>query len=114
MKQKDRCEMGLFDLFKRIDINEGLNQFKQTDGAKLIDVREKDEYKQGHIPNSINIPLSNLSIIEKEIKDKHIPLFIYCLSGSRSGEATRMLVKMGYEVVNNIGGINGYTGKIDY
>ena len=106
--------MGLFDLFRRKDINEGLNQFKSTEGAILIDVREKDEYRSGHIPNSKNIPLSSLQMIEKEIKNKQTPLFIYCLSGSRSAQATMMLVRMGYEVVNDIGGINGYTGKIEY
>lgn len=106
--------MGLFDLFKRTDINEGLSQYKSTPKAVLIDVREVDEYKLGHIPNSKNIPLSNIRKIENEVKDKSIPLFVYCLSGSRSGEATRMLVKMGYQAVTNIGGINGYKGKIEY
>ena len=109
-----KIDMGIFDLFRRKDINEGLVQFKNTKGAILVDVREKDEYRSGHIPGSKNIPLSTLNIIEKQVKDKKTPLYIYCLSGSRSAQATRMLVKMGYEIVNDIGGISGYTGKIEY
>ncbi len=61
--------MGIFDLFRRKDINEGLVQFKNTNGAILVDVREKDEYRSGHIPGSKNIPLSTLSIIEKQVKE---------------------------------------------
>ena len=40
--------MGLLDALKRKDINEGIERFRKTEGAVLLDVREKDEYVQGH------------------------------------------------------------------
>ena len=55
--------MGLFDIFRPVDINEELKNMKTIPGAVLLDVREEDEYKEEHIPNSVNIPLSNLEQI---------------------------------------------------
>ena len=49
--------MGLFDFFKQNDINHGIEQFKNSKGAILVDVRTPEEYSEGHIPKSVNIPL---------------------------------------------------------
>ena len=68
--------MGFFDFFKSIDINSGLEQYRNTDGAVLVDVRTEEEYAEGHIPSSINIPLSNLNSISYKIEDKDTPLFV--------------------------------------
>ena len=105
--------MGFFDRFRAPDINAGVQQFKSTPHAMLVDVREADEYAQGRIPGSINIPLSRLRDIESEIDDYDTPLFVYCLSGGRSARATAALVSMGYTAVNNIGGISAYNGKVE-
>jgi len=104
--------MGFLDFFHRPDINQGVRMFEDTKSAVLLDVREKDEYSQGHIPGSKNLPLSEITSASNVIKDKNTPLFVYCLSGGRSSQATAMLVRMGYIAVNNIGGISGYTGKV--
>ncbi len=104
--------MGIFDLFKREDINEGIQAFKEEDKAMLIDVREVDEFRQGHIPNAKNVPLSTSGDIEKVVKDKDMPLYVYCLSGSRSRTACMQFRKMGYTNVRNIGGIGNYKGSI--
>ena len=42
--------MGIFSFFKSIDINQGINEYKNTPGAVLVDVRTTQEYKEGHIP----------------------------------------------------------------
>ena len=105
--------MGLFSLFKRYDINQGVEEYQHTQDALLIDVRERDEYKEGHIPDSINIPLSVFNqMVFKKIKNKEKPLYIYCLSGGRSQRACFYLKKNGYSHVKNIGGISKYKGKI--
>ena len=104
--------MGFFDFFRGPNINEGVNQFKDTPGAMLIDVRESNEYKQGHIPGSKNIPLSEFNRIKSVIRDKNTPVFVYCLSGGRSSQATSEMVRMGYSAVTNIGGISGYSGNL--
>ena len=105
--------MGIFDFFRGPDINQGVNMYKDTENAVLIDVREKDEYAEGHIPGSINIPLSQINLIRNRIPKKDTPLFIYCLSGGRSANATSLITGMGYNVVNNIGGISSYSGALE-
>ena len=105
--------MGIFDFFRGPDINQGVRMFQEAKGAVLLDVREPDEYAQGHIPQSKNVPLSVISQVGKVAPDKTTPLYVYCLSGGRSSQATAMLVRMGYTAVTNIGGISGYSGKVE-
>ena len=100
--------MGLFDIFRSVDINEELKNMKTIPGAVLLDVREKDEYEEEHIPNSVNIPLSNLEQIEDMHYTKDTPLFVYCHSGRRSGAAVLRLRELGYTNAKNIGGIIHY------
>lgn len=105
--------MGIFDLFKTRDINEGVEEYKNTEGAVLIDVREADEFRSGHIPGAKNIPLSTIGNAESLLPDKEKTLFLYCLSGGRSGQACSYLKGKGYTDVKNIGGIGSYSGEIE-
>lgn len=105
--------MSLLSMFQKIDINEGINRYQNTNNAFLVDVRTKEEYKSGHIKGSLNIPLQNIERITQYIKDLNTPIFIYCLSGSRSRQAQTILKKMGYTNITNIGGINRYHGQIE-
>ncbi|MDM8203697.1 rhodanese-like domain-containing protein [Faecalicoccus acidiformans] len=104
--------MGLISML-RIDIDAGVEVYQMTKNAVLIDVRTKEEYDQGHIPNSSNLPLSELDQILKEVPDKNTPLFVYCQSGSRSARAVKLMKKAGYSDVTNIGGILYYHGPIE-
>ena len=105
--------MGLSDLFKRPDIQQGVSESGAVPGAVLVDVRTPQEYRQGHIPGSRNFPLGETDELEKQVPDRETPLFVYCLSGSRSGRAAGVLRRMGYKTVINIGGISGYRGKVE-
>lgn len=105
--------MGIFDFFKRVDINIGVREFQQTKDAVLLDVRTPGEYREGHIPGSKNLDVSSIRSADSVIRDKQTPLFVYCYSGSRSAQATSALKAMGYTNVNNIGGISGWRGKIE-
>lgn len=49
--------MGFFDFFKQSNINQGIEEYKMTAGAVLLDVRTPQEYQEGHIPESKNVPL---------------------------------------------------------
>ena len=104
--------MGLFDLFAKSDINKGVEDFKNTPNAVLLDVRSKEEYKGGHIPGSKNLPLNNITGIKNVVPDKNTPIYTYCLSGARSSRAASYLQSLGYKSVFNIGGISVYRGEI--
>ena len=71
--------MGFFDLFKQSNISQGIEEYKRTDDAVLLDVRTPQEYQEGHIPESKNVPLQQLDNIASVAKNKDIPLFVYCL-----------------------------------
>jgi|LSQX01.3.fsa_nt_gb rhodanese-related sulfurtransferase len=105
--------MGFFDFFRKSDINQGVKDFQNTDGAVLLDVRTTEEYSKGHIPESKNIPLHIISTVEFEVGNKDTPLFLYCRSGGRSGQAASQLKDMGYTNVKNIGGIMSYSGEVE-
>lgn len=105
--------MGLFSLFAGTDINKGVEEWQATENAVLLDVRSASEYQQGHIPGSINIPLDSINRVLKKYPQKDTLLFVYCLSGGRSGRAVSFLKHEGYTNVKNIGGINSYTGKVE-
>lgn len=101
----------MFNFLKMPDINKGVAEFEETDGAVLLDVRSKAEYKEGHVPNSKNIALEKMDAANSIIKDKSTPIFVYCLSGSRSNMAVKALKNMGFTDAKNIGGISTYTGR---
>ena len=103
--------MGLLDRWKQPDIDRGLEQFAQTPGAVLLDVRTPQEFAQGSIPGSRNLPLQELRAAP-ELISTDTPLFVYCLSGARSRQAAALLQRMGYSSVVNLGGICNYHGKV--
>ena len=105
--------MRFSDFLKGPYINQGVNEYSTTDGAVLLDVRTPDEYRQGHIPGSKNIPLQSIDKVADMIDNKATPIFVHCLSGARSRQAAAVLQQMGYSDVKNIGGISAYTGKVE-
>jgi rhodanese-related sulfurtransferase len=74
-----------------------------AEGAVIIDVRTKGEYASGHLKNSINIPLDQLSNKMGKL-DASKPVITCCASGMRSGSAKRILKANGFEEVVNGGG----------
>ena len=105
--------MGFLDFLKQPDINKGVADFRNAEGAILVDVRTPQEYREGHIPGSKNVPLQKLDKISSVADNKNIPLFVYCYSGGRSRQAASLLQNMGYHNVQNIGGITAYSGKVE-
>ena len=105
--------MGFFDFLRQPDVNQGVNDYKNTTGAVLLDVRTPQEYSEGHIPGSKNVPLQTLDKVSSVVENKDTELFVYCYSGARSRQAAAALGQMGYTKVNNIGGISSYRGKVE-
>ena len=85
--------MGLFDLFaRRPALSEGLEQYRNTSGAVLLD-----------------LPLDRLDTIAEPAGS---PLFVYCRSGARSAQAKARLARAGYSVTD-LGGLLGYRGPLE-
>ena len=80
----------------------------------IVDVRTPDEYKEGHIPNAINIPNETINeAVYNKLKDKNQLILIYCRSGSRSRQAAYKMQKLGYTNLVDFGGIMNWKGKIE-
>lgn len=95
--------------FKQINIDLVRKLVKNK--AVIIDVREKDEYSNGHIKNAVNIPLSELRKRTNEIP-KDEPVYVHCRTGQRSYNAVVALQNLGFNNVYNITG--GFLGLSFY
>lgn len=86
--------------YKLLDATEFSNILKETPDATLIDVRTAEEYKEGHIANSINAPVQSETFNELlSTLDKSKPVFVYCLSGGRSSSAASILQEHGFKEI---------------
>lgn len=52
--------MGIFDFLRHPDINQGIRDYSQATNAVLLDVRTPQEYREGHVPGSRNLPLQSI------------------------------------------------------
>ncbi len=82
------------------------NRFlQQNRAARLVDVRERNEWEEGYIPGATHIPRGFLeSRIEEAIPDKETPVVLYCAGGVRSAFAAKTLQEMGYQDVISVTG----------
>lgn len=72
--------------------------------ALVVDVRSPGEFKSGHLPGALNIPLGRLSDdLVRCVPDRQRILLLHCLSGARSGMAKRQAKNLGYLNVFNLG-----------
>ncbi len=106
--------MGIFSMFgSGKDMKAKVDEAK-SNGASIIDVRERGEYAGGHIPGAKNVPLSVFqSSFAKTCPDKNAPVALYCASGARSSRAASAAKSMGYTNVTNLGGIMNYNGPLE-
>ena len=100
---------------EEISTVEARERLESSDGSIFVDVREPDEWDEGHIPGAIYTGRGRLEQrIEGLVPDKSRPLVVYCSAGSRSAFAAKALEELGYDdVVNLAGGFsdwkrNGY------
>ena len=111
----------LLALFIRNEMNRGgasvntqeLVQLVNAQDAVVLDVRDKTEFDQGHIVDSINIPFANLDSRADELdKYKDKPLIVACKMGQHSGTAGTILKKKGFAQVSRLkGGMAEWRGQ---
>jgi sulfur-carrier protein adenylyltransferase/sulfurtransferase len=79
-----------------------------TEAPLVLDVREQDEWDEGHIPGAVHVPRGHLeSRIERAAPDPARPIVVYCSVGNRSAFAAKTLSELGYEEITSLGG--GFT-----
>ncbi|MFE6510081.1 rhodanese-like domain-containing protein [Nocardioides sp. NPDC057767] len=76
-------------------------------GAAVVDVREPAEFREGHVPGAINIPMGQLFARLGEI-DRNRSVHMVCASGNRSGAMTDALIANGFDAINVAGGTNAW------
>jgi rhodanese-related sulfurtransferase len=94
----------------------------QRFGRPVVDVREPEEFADGHIPGAVNIPLSRLETelhthpevvrrASEALALREHPVVLYCLSGGRSARGAAALRRLGFaQPVSLAGGILAWTG----
>src|SRR5712691_4928565 len=77
----------------------------KSGGTVIVDVREKDEWDEEHIPDAIHLSRGMLELdIEKKIPDLNTTVICHCGGGGRSALAAESLQKMGYKNVRSMAG----------
>lgn len=88
-----------------IDPKDFLEKLNATPEAQLIDVRTPEEFQEGSIEKAINIDWNGSDFVNQLASlDKNAPVFIYCLSGGRSAEASQALLDYGFQEVYELDG----------
>ena len=73
--------------------------------AVVVDVRDKDEWDEGHIPGAMHMSRGTIEIdIEEKVPDPNAMIICHCGGGGRGALATASLQKMGYKNVRNMAG----------
>lgn len=89
---------------ENITIKEMLEILKTNSNTVLLDVRSSQEYIEGHIRGSINIPVYDIEKQAKNKLNKNSIIIVYCSAGIRSKRAIQILEKLGYENLYNVEG----------
>ena len=87
------------------EVKKIIDNYEEYSDTVIVDVSTLDEYESGHLKGAVNVPVSEIKNIDIS-KDKKI--VVYCRSGSRSNTAAKELIKLGYEKVYDMGGINDW------
>lgn len=99
-------EKGEKSMYEQITADEAKKIMDNGEEYILLDVREQDEFDEGHIPGSILIPYTEIDQKAEEIlPDKDKQILVYCRSGRRSKIASESLARLGYTNVKEFGGI---------
>ena len=99
----------LFSRSKEVAVTAAVQLINRRD-AHIVDVREPNEFKAGHLPNARNVPLGKIEEGAKVLeKYKTKPILMVCQTGARSGQAAGKLRNQGFaEVVTLAGGMNAW------
>ncbi len=94
----------VFSDFKNVSSQEAYALLENDKNITFIDVRSKKEFEKDHIKGAISLPMEMVAI-PNTYTSEHKKVLVYSERGERSVEASRILSKRGYEVLNLKGGV---------
>jgi len=107
MAEPTRFEKLVADAKKRIteiSPQEAAAKTKSSD-AVIVDVREKDEWDESHIPDAVHMSRGTVELeVEEKFPDRNTTIICHCGGGGRSALAAESLQKMGYKNVRSMAG----------
>ena len=107
-------EKGEEIMYEQISMDEAKKIMESGEDYILLDVREQEEFDEGHIPGAILIPYTEIEAkAEGKLTDKDELILVYCRSGRRSKIVSESLAKLGYTNVKEFGGIIDWPGEIE-
>ena len=108
------AEEGEKAMYEQITAEEAKKIMDLGEEYIILDTREQDEFDEGHIPNAILIPYTEIENKAIELMpDKDKLILVYCRSGRRSKIAAESLAKIGYTNVKEFGGIIDWPYEIE-
>jgi len=97
--------IGLTSVGQNLSAVDYQKKLAELPNAPVVDVRTPDEFNQSRLKNAVNINIGDESFPNQISKlDKSKPVFVYCLTGSRSSYATRYMLSQGFKVVYDLTG----------
>ena len=107
-------EKGEKAMYEQITAEEAKRIMDSEEKHIILDVREQNEYDEGHIKGAILIPYTEIeNKAEEMLPDKDAQILVYCRSGRRSKIASESLAKLGYTNIKEFGGIIDWEGEIE-
>ncbi|AIQ64129.1 rhodanese-related sulfurtransferase [Paenibacillus sp. PastF-1] len=97
--------------YKEMAPSELASRLNQGESLSVLDVREVEEWEEGHVAGAKHIPLGELNLRLNEL-DPARETIVICRSGNRSGMACELLNDKGFKVINMTGGLLAWTDKL--
>lgn len=107
-KEEARDKVGI-ETIDETEVKKISDEYAENSKIRIVDVRTEKEYREGHIKNSINIPVDAIDEIDLS---KDIEIVVYCRSGSRSYQAAIVLNDLGY-TVRDMGGLDNWGYELE-
>ena len=97
-------------MIRKLSFEESHRILQSGERLVVLDVREEPEYITGHVPDAELLPVDELNTetAAELIPSLDTPVMVYCRTGWRSGRAARILKKLGYRDVRDMGGLAGW------
>ena len=97
-------------MIRRLNFEQAHTLLSSDLNPVLLDVREEPEYLSGHAVNAELLPVDEITAetASAMIPDLNTPVLVYCRTGRRSAEAARILHRLGYEQIYDLGGLVGW------